>query len=31
MTHNWHSFYATLGVAYMQQTFFLPVRVGWRW
>ena len=31
MTHNWHSFYATLGVAYMQQTFFLPIRVGWRW
>ena len=31
MTHNWHSFYATLGVAYMQQTVFLPVRVGWRW
>ena len=31
MGHNWHSFYATLGVAYMQQTFFLPVRVGWRW
>lgn len=31
MRHNWHSFYATLGVAYMQQTVFLPVRVGWRW
>ncbi|MCR5588787.1 MAG: hypothetical protein K6F72_04145 [Bacteroidales bacterium] len=31
MGHNWHSFYATLGVAYMQQTFFLPIRVGWRW
>ena len=31
MTHNWHSFYATIGVAYMQQTFFLPIRVGWRW
>ena len=31
MEHNWHSFYATIGVAYMQQTVFLPVRVGWRW
>lgn len=31
MERNWHSFYATIGVAYMQQTFFLPVRVGWRW
>lgn len=31
MEHNWHSFYATLGVAYMQQTVFLPIRLGWRW
>lgn len=31
MQHNWHSFYATIGVAYMQQTVFLPVRIGWRW
>ena len=31
MQHNWHSFYATIGVAYMQQTVFLPIRVGWRW
>ncbi|MBQ8704000.1 MAG: hypothetical protein IJ524_06460 [Bacteroidales bacterium] len=31
MQHNWHSFYATVGVAYMQQTVFLPIRVGWRW
>ena len=31
MTRNWHSFYATIGVAYMQQTVFLPVRLGWRW
>lgn len=31
MGHNWHSFYATLGIAYMQQTVFLPVRIGWRW
>ena len=31
MQHNWHSFYATIGVAYMQQAVFLPVRVGWRW
>lgn len=30
-TRLWHSFYATLGVAYMQQTIFLPIRVGWRW
>ena len=30
-TRLWHSFYATLGVAYMQQTVFLPVRLGWRW
>lgn len=31
MQHNWHSFYATVGVAYLQQAVFLPVRVGWRW
>ncbi len=31
MGHNWHSFYATIGIAYMQQTVFLPVRIGWRW
>ncbi|MBR1799360.1 MAG: hypothetical protein IJ761_05620 [Bacteroidales bacterium] len=31
MEHNWHSLYATIGVAYMQQTVFLPIRVGWRW
>lgn len=31
MEHNWHSFYATIGVAYMQQTLFLPIRLGWRW
>lgn len=31
MRHNWHSLYATIGVAYMQQTVFLPVRIGWRW
>ena len=31
MRHNWHSFYATIGVAYLQQTVILPVRVGWRW
>ena len=31
MEHNWHSFYATIGVAWMQQTVFLPIRVGWRW
>ncbi len=31
MTRNWHSFYATIGVAYMQQTVFLPIRIGWRW
>ena len=31
MTHNWHSLYATVGVAFMQQTVFLPIRVGWRW
>lgn len=30
-TRLWHSFYATLGVAYMQQTVFLPIRLGWRW
>lgn len=28
---NWHSFYATVGLAYMQQAFMVPVRVGWRW
>ncbi|MGX8712855.1 MAG: hypothetical protein ACSW8I_04105 [bacterium] len=31
MARNWHSFYVTLGVAYLQQTFFLPIRIGWRW
>ena len=31
MKHNWHAFYVTIGVAYMQQTLFLPIRVGWRW
>ena len=31
MAHNWHSLYATIGVAYMQQTIFLPIRIGWRW
>jgi hypothetical protein len=31
MSRNWHSFYITLGVAYMQQTVFLPIRLGWRW
>lgn len=30
-TRLWHSFYATLGVAYMQQTILLPIRLGWRW
>lgn len=31
MEHNWHAFYATVGVAVMQQSIYLPVRVGWRW
>lgn len=31
MKHNWHSFYVTLGFAYMQQTVFMPIRLGWRW
>ena len=31
MGHNWHSLYATIGVAWMQQTVFLPIRIGWRW
>ena len=31
MQHNWHSFYATVGVAYLQQAVFMPVRIGWRW
>jgi len=31
MSRNWHSFYATIGIAYMQQTVFLPIRLGWRW
>lgn len=26
-----HSLFATLGVAYMQETVYLPVRIGWRW
>ena len=31
MERNWHSFYLTIGVAYMHQAIFLPVRLGWRW
>lgn len=31
MERNWHSIFATIGVAYMQQTIFLPIRIGWRW
>ena len=31
MQHNWHAFYATVGVAWLQQAVMLPVRVGWRW
>ncbi|MBQ3788943.1 MAG: hypothetical protein II849_09105 [Bacteroidales bacterium] len=31
MSRNWHSFYVTIGIAYMQQTVFLPIRLGWRW
>lgn len=31
MTRNWHSFYITAGVAYMHQTVFVPIRIGWRW
>lgn len=31
MGHNFHAFYATIGIAYMQQTVFLPLRIGWRW
>ena len=31
MERNWHSFYLTVGLAYLQQTVFLPVRLGWRW
>ena len=31
MEHNWHSFYATIGVTVMQQSIFLPLRIGWRW
>ena len=30
-THNRHSLFATLGVAYMQGAVFLPMRLGWRW
>lgn len=31
MQHNWHAFYATIGVAWLQQAVLLPVRIGWRW
>lgn len=31
MGHNWHALYATIGVAYLQQALFLPIRIGWRW
>lgn len=30
MEHNWRSLYLQIGVAYMQQTVYLPVRIGWR-
>lgn len=30
MERNYKSLYVTLGVAIMQQTTFLPVRIGWR-
>ncbi|MCR4659531.1 MAG: hypothetical protein K5650_04460 [Bacteroidales bacterium] len=30
MEHNWYSLYLQIGIAYMQQTVFLPVRIGWR-
>ena len=31
MEHNWHSLFATIGIAWMQQTVYLPIRIGWRW
>lgn len=31
MALNWHSFYATVGLAYMHQAFMAPIRIGWRW
>lgn len=31
MEHNFHAFYATVGVAYLQQTVYMPLRIGWRW
>ncbi len=30
MTRNYHSLYAEVGILMVQQTVFIPIRVGWR-
>jgi len=30
-SHKWQSIYATVGIAYMLKTVFVPIRIGWRW
>ena len=31
MDKNYHSLFAEVGVVLVQQTVFIPIRVGWRW
>ena len=31
MDKNYHSLFAEVGVVMVQQTVFIPIRVGWRW
>ena len=31
MDRNYHSFYAEVGIVMVQQTIFIPIRIGWRW
>ena len=31
MDKNYHSLFAEVGVVLVQQTIFIPIRVGWRW
>ena len=31
MDKNYHSIFAEVGVVMVQQTVFIPIRVGWRW
>ena len=31
MDKNYHSLFAEVGVVLVQQTIFIPIRIGWRW